>query len=106
MRFNPAVIREFRFVTDHPAATPSPELPVDHPVPLSIELIAAGRSLWVAAYFRWHIDRNRLFFGSIDWSSDPAIINEINNEAELSSVLRKAGMKSLGDVEPAASGDA
>jgi len=106
LRFNPAVIREFRFVTDNPAATPSPELRVDHPVPLSIELIAAGRSLWVAAYFRWHIDRNRLFFGSIDWSSDPAIIKEINNEAELNSVLRKAGMKSLGDVEPAASGDA
>ena len=86
-------IREFRFVTNAPGATPSAELPVSQPVPLSIELIAAGDRLWFVAYFRWHIDRNRLFFGALDWGSEPAVIGEISSEEELSSVLRQVGIK-------------
>lgn len=82
-KFNSSTIREFRFVTNNPEAAPSPELPVSHPVPLSIELIAADGPLWLVAYFRWHIDRNRLFFGSLDWSSEPAVITEIDDEKSL-----------------------
>ncbi|MDD5706503.1 MAG: hypothetical protein PHR35_11300 [Kiritimatiellae bacterium] len=87
--FDPAAIREFRFVTDHPEATPSAELPVARPVPLSIERIAGSGELWFVAYFRWHKDRNRLFFGSLDWSADPATIREINSDRELNDLLRR-----------------
>jgi hypothetical protein len=90
--FDPAAIREFQFVTNHPQATPSAELPVSRPVPLSIELISACNDFWFVAYFRWHVDRNRLFFGSLDWSSDPAVIKEINDKNELDTVLQKVGM--------------
>ena len=90
--FDAATIREFRFVTDTAGATPSAELPVSQPVPLSIELIATAGNLWLVAYFRWQTDRNRLFFGSLDWSSDPAVIREINNEAQLGSVLEQVGL--------------
>jgi hypothetical protein len=85
--FDASAIREFRFVTDNPAATPSAELPVILPTPLSIELIATSSSVWFVAYFRWHVDRNRLFFGSLDWSSDPAVITEIGDEDQLQYVL-------------------
>lgn len=89
--FDADAICEFRFITDTPGTTPSPELRVRQPVPLSIELIAKCETIWFVAYFRWHIDRNRLFFGSLDWSSAPAVIREIKNEKELNSVLRQVG---------------
>ena len=91
--FDASSIREFRFETDTPDATPSAELPVSQPVPLSIELIAKTDNIWFVAYFRWHKDRNRLFFGSLDWSSDPAVIREINTEAQLRSMLDHVGLK-------------
>jgi hypothetical protein len=90
--FSAEAISEFRFVTDTPGATPSPELKVEQPVPLSVELIAAGSEIWFVAYFRWHIDRNRLFFGALDWSSEPAVIREINREQELKAVLQHVGL--------------
>jgi hypothetical protein len=88
-RFDPRQIREFVFVTDTPGVTPNPEFPIDKPVPLSIELIAKGDPTWFVSYFRWHIDRNRLFFGTIDWSSDPAMIREINTTEMLQDALEK-----------------
>ncbi|MCE9615842.1 MAG: hypothetical protein K8T26_16350 [Lentisphaerae bacterium] len=90
--FDPAAIRAFQFVTDAPGATPSPELRVQQLTPLSIELIAAGDRLWFVAYFRWHIDRNRLFFGALDWASDPGVIREIGNEEQLEGVLAQVGI--------------
>lgn len=92
LHFEPETIREFRFETDTPGVVPSPELRVDSPTPLSIELIARGERLWLVAYFRWHIDRNRLFFGSLDWSSEPAMIKEINCDSELAEVLRQVDL--------------
>ena len=92
LHFEPETIREFRFVTSAPGVVPSPELPVEKPTPLSIELIARGERLWLVAYFRWHTDRNRLFFGSLDWSSDPAVIKEINTDRDLVEVLRQVGL--------------
>lgn len=91
-KFDEKTIREFRFITNHPDAKPSRELPVSQPVPLSIELVASNKSLWFVCYFRWHIDRNRLFFGSIDWSSDPAVITEINDKASLSKLLQQVNI--------------
>jgi hypothetical protein len=92
LHFEPEKIREFRFVTSAAGVVPSPELPVDKPTPLSIELIARGERLWLVAYFRWQTDRNRLFFGSLDWSSDPAVIREINFDSELAETLRNVGL--------------
>lgn len=82
--FDAATIREFRFVTDSPDAAPSPELPVRAPVPLGLELIAADGPRWFISYFRWHGDRNRLFFGELDWTCEPAVIREITSEKHLS----------------------
>lgn len=86
LHFEPETIREFRFVAAE-GVTPFPGL--DKPTPLGIELIAARGLLWFVAYFRWQIDRDRLFFGTIDWSCDPAVIKEIDTEEELRSVLRQ-----------------
>ena len=86
-QFNADAIQEFRFIC--PDAIPSPELPVKQPVPLSIELIAKGENTWLVAYFRWQTDRNRLFFGELNWSTEPATLTEINNEESLHNVLAK-----------------
>lgn len=96
LHFGPETIHEFRFVTDAPGVVPSPELPVDKPTPLSIELIARGGRLWLVAYFRWHIDRNRLFFGALDWSSSPATITEIGSEVQLRRVSQEVGLQAWG----------
>ena len=85
LHFDADSIREFEFHTDHPDAVPSPELPVSKPLPLSIELIACGERRWLVCYFRWHGDRNRLFFGEIDWSGPNAVITEITSLAQLGS---------------------
>jgi hypothetical protein len=87
LHFSPETIREFQFITAEDV-TPHPIL--EKPTPIGIEKIAAGDSLWFVAYFRWQIDRDRLFFGTIDWSSDPAVIKEIGNEEELRSVLQSS----------------
>ncbi len=97
LHFDPQTIREFRFVTDAPGVVPSLELPVDKPTPLSIELVARGERLWLVAYFRWQTDRNRLFFGTLDWSSTPATITEIGSEAQLRQVLHEVGMQGVGE---------
>lgn len=92
--FSPDAVREFRFETGAPDVVPSPELRVSSPVPLSLELIARADPLWLVAYFRWQGDRNRLFFGALDWSEDPAVIREITHQADLQSVLVKVGLAS------------
>jgi hypothetical protein len=81
--FDPSTIREFEFETDLPDIVPSPELRVAKPVPLSIELIARGEKKWFVSYFRWQGDRNRLFFGEIDWLPNRAIIREITDPARI-----------------------
>jgi hypothetical protein len=86
--FDPGSIQEFDFSSDHPEITPSPELCVKNPVPLSIELIARGETKWLVAYFRWHRDRNRLYFGEIDWSPIKARIREISDANQLADTLR------------------
>ena len=86
-QFNADEIHEFRFLCDTPGATASPELRVKRIVPLSVELIARGEKVWFVAYFRWQVDRNRLFFGVLDWSMEPATLIEINNEEHLRRIL-------------------
>jgi len=85
--FEAESIKEFEFQTDCPDAVPSPELRTTKLFPISIELIAHGKKNWLVSYFRWQGDRNRLFFGEIDWSSDPAIIREITDLKQLEKSL-------------------
>ena len=85
--FDSASIQEFDFQSDHPEIVPSLELHVTNPTPLSIELIARGKEKWLVCYFRWQGDRNRLFFGEIDWSPSRAVIREIIDPAQLKKCL-------------------
>lgn len=90
LHFGAESIREFRFVTDAQGVAPFPGF--DKPMPVGIERIAARGSLWFVAYFRWQKDRDHLFFGTLDWSAEPAVIKEISGETELHSVLQQVGM--------------
>jgi len=87
--FEFGAIREFEFQTATPGVVPSPELRVGGPVPLSIELIARGEKTWLVAYFRWQGDRNRLFFGEIDWAPERAVIREITETQQLEQSLKE-----------------
>lgn len=89
--FDAGTIREFRFETDAPDARPSLELPVQQPVPLGIEAITTEGSVWLVSYFRWQGDRNRLFFGTLDWSAEPAVIREIRTRDALARCLAQGG---------------
>jgi hypothetical protein len=57
------------------------------PIPVSIELREKGKDTWLVAYFRWHIDRFRLFIGAIHWDADPAEVEEIVVPKRLKEIL-------------------
>jgi hypothetical protein len=77
--FEAASIQEFKFETDLPGVSPNPEINATKPFPVGIELIAREETTWLVSYFRWQGDRNRLFFGELDWTCDPAVIREITD---------------------------
>jgi len=52
-------------------------------------LIARGEKTWLVAYFRWQGDRNRLFFGEIDWAPERAVIREITETQQLEQSLKE-----------------
>ena len=85
--FEPDSIRTFDFRTDDSSAIPSPECCSPKPFPLSIERLASTTGKWLVSYFRWHGDRNRLFFGEIDWSAEPAVLREIRDPGKLQEIL-------------------
>jgi hypothetical protein len=86
LRFDPAGIRSFGFHTDLPTRYEMGDWLSKRPIPVSIELVAKGEDAWLVAYFRWHIDRYRLFFGRLDWTREPASITEITDAAPLEDV--------------------
>ncbi len=59
------------------------------PIPVSIELVEQGKDVWLVTYFRWHLDRFRLFFGALHWDSEPARIEEIVTPDALDKVLAR-----------------
>ena len=62
--------------------------------PGAIELVAKGAdSVWLIAYYRIIGKGFRLFFGELDWKTDPATIREINSAEHLGSVLKKVGLE-------------
>lgn len=59
------------------------------PVPTSIELLQTSDDLWLVAYFRMVGNGFRLFFGEMDWRTDPITIREINTPQHLRKVLEQ-----------------
>jgi hypothetical protein len=82
--FDPANIRPFEFQTGLPTHYSESDWLEKRPIPVSIELIKrCAETTWLVAYFRWHIDRFRLFVGLLEWDREPARIREVTNPAIL-----------------------
>ncbi len=78
----------FSFVTILPPCYREDDWTEKRPTPIGIELVKKiSEEVWLVAYFRWHVDRFRLFFGKLDWSIDPACITEINFVGQLEQVM-------------------
>lgn len=77
LKFDPKNLKIFKFTTPLPTKYGPNDWLEKRPIPVSIELLEKGEDTWLVAYFRWHIDRFRLFIGALTWNSDPAGIEEI-----------------------------
>lgn len=87
--FDSKKLRVFKFSTTLPTTYGSRDWLEKRPIAVSMELLEKGKGLWLVAYFRWHIDRFRLFVGALNWESDPATIEEILTPERLKKVLEK-----------------
>jgi hypothetical protein len=60
--------------------------------PGAIELVAKGTDrTWLVSYYRIIGKGFRLFFGELDWRTNPATIREINSVEHLTNVLKRVG---------------
>jgi len=89
LTFDIQELRVFDFQTTLPTAYAQTDWLEKRPIPISIELVEKSKKFWLVTYFRWHIDRFRLFFGALDWKKKPAKIQEIVSETQLRSLLKK-----------------
>ena len=89
LKFDYCNLMSFAFETQLQTDYGSTDWLEKRPIPVGIELVAKGKNLWLLAYFRWHIDRFRLFFGALDWTQSPAKIEEIVNETQLCAAVSK-----------------
>jgi hypothetical protein len=87
LKFDPQELKVFQFTTTLPTKYGETDWLEKRPIPVSIELLEKGKNIWLVAYFRWHIDRFRLFIGALHWDSDPARIEEIVALKRLEAVL-------------------
>jgi hypothetical protein len=90
LKFDPKNLRIFNFSTTLPTKYEAHDWVEKRPIAVSMELLEKGEKLWLVTYFRWHIDRFRLFVGALHWDSDPAEIEEILTPERLKVVLEKA----------------
>lgn len=61
--------------------------------PGAIELVAKGpRGIWLVAYYRIVGRSFRLYFGALDWTTNPASIREIRSDESLREVLAEVGL--------------
>jgi hypothetical protein len=86
-KFDPKNLKVFKFSTTLPTKYGGNDWVEKRPIPVSIELLEKGEKAWLVTYFRWHIDRFRLFIGVLRWDTDPATIEEIVSPEKLESVL-------------------
>lgn len=100
LRFNGEELKTFNFVKGRD------EVPLDAEwnepngmytqAPGAIELVAGGdKGIWLIAYYRIVGNGFRLFFGELDWTTDPATIREINSEEHLSRVLKQVSLEEI-----------
>jgi hypothetical protein len=87
IKFDPKSVKVFKFSTSLPTRYADDDWIEKRPIPVSIELLEQGRDVWLVTYFRWHIDRFRLFIGALHWDTDPASIEEITTPEALGKAL-------------------
>jgi hypothetical protein len=87
LKFDPKELKIFKFSTTLPTTYGPKDWVEKRPIAVSMELLEKGDDLWLVTYFRWHIDRFRLFVGAIHWDRDPAEIEEILTPQRLGEVL-------------------
>jgi hypothetical protein len=93
LKFDPKNLRIFDFSTTLPTKYAANDWVEKRPIAVSMELLKKSEDLWLVTYFRWHIDRFRLFIGVIHWDSEPARIEEILSPDRLKEVLDKIKSK-------------
>jgi hypothetical protein len=89
LKFEPKGLKVFKFTTPLPRKYGGNDWAEKRPIPISMELLEKGNGVWLITYFRWHIDRFRLFIGVLRWDSDPASIEEIVTPHQLTEVCTK-----------------
>jgi len=82
-------LKEFDFKTPLQVNRDSYDWVEKASIPVSIELVEKGNDTWLVCYFRWYEGKFRLFFGAVDWSCDPARIEEITTDAKLEETLSR-----------------
>ena len=87
VKFDPERLKIFKFSTSLPTKYGGNDWVEKRPIPVSMELLESGKNVWLVAYFRWHIDRFRLFVGALRWDKDPAEVEELLTPERLESVL-------------------
>lgn len=97
LRFDGGHLKTFRFIKG------KDEVPLDKEwnepngmctqAPGAIELVAKGdNKIWMVAYYRIVGTGFRLFFGELDWKTNPATITEIYSKEHLERVLRTVNL--------------
>jgi hypothetical protein len=89
LNFDPKGLKIFKFKTTLPTKYADDDWVEKRPIPVSMELLEKSEDTWLVTYFRWHIDRFRMFVGAINWKSDPAEVEEILTPERLKEVLEK-----------------
>lgn len=89
VHFDPKNLKVFQFTTSLPTKYGGNDWLEKRPIPVSIELLEKSEKTWLVAYFRWHIDRFRLFIGVLRWDKDPATIEEIVKPERLEKAVEK-----------------
>jgi hypothetical protein len=77
LKFDPKDLRVFNFSTTLATKYAADDWIEKRPIAVSMELLGKSENHWLVTYFRWHLDRFRMFVGAIHWDSEPARIEEI-----------------------------
>jgi predicted GH43/DUF377 family glycosyl hydrolase len=93
LHFEAKNVRSFRFIAGPDEVPPDHRFRKPHrltkPVATSIELVGTGDKTWLVAYFRVVGNGFRLFFGEMDWRTEPVTIREISDPEHLRKVLER-----------------
>jgi hypothetical protein len=93
LNFDAQNLKSFQFSTPLPTQYGGNDWLEKRPIPVSIELLEKCERVWLVTYFRWHIDRFRLFIGALYWDSDPARIEEIATPERLETLRAEMSLR-------------